>query len=262
MEDWIHEGGGVGKEEHLERADRPGSGTGMRPLPGVDSGSLACWRRRRCGWKRLSRSSLSTARRTHLARAPWGALTSALRSQLTLAALTTWRAWSSLAGWTHRAVFVFGELSVGVLIELFQRLGRLGDLNGIDDAVLVGVECFDERAHRALNALGAWCTCTARMDLSTGSGLGGRLGRWRVLGDKWKAGGSEAQGDEDAGWFHDGSMLVGPSGSIDDSRRRSTGETLRSLSAGSECGLICKMFVKLECRDGLSGQAVKHRDQA
>lgn len=56
-------------------------------------------------------------------------------------------AWPLAAGWTE---FLCGEFAVAILVEFLQGLGGLGDLLGVNDAILVQVERLDEGIHRRL----------------------------------------------------------------------------------------------------------------
>jgi hypothetical protein len=120
---------------------------------------------------------------------------------------------TTLATGTHRAEFIFGELSVGVFVELLQGVGSLGDFNRVDYSVLVGVERFDEWTDDALT------TWTSRLaSRAAGPSARGWLwGCWSFLCEcqDWKC--AKSQCDEDAGWFHDRLLLVGPQHPVDGS---------------------------------------------
>lgn len=67
----------------------------------------------------------------------------------TAAALSARTALNARTLWPE---FVAGELAVGILVELLQRLTGLGDLFGVERAVLVQIERLDDRIGHALAA--------------------------------------------------------------------------------------------------------------
>lgn len=78
----------------------------------------------------------------------------ALRTSLTATFWSTSEAALSAAGdsltlRTGRTEFVLGDFSVPVFVEFLEGLGSLREFVGIDGAVLICIECFDDRAHRA-----------------------------------------------------------------------------------------------------------------
>lgn len=146
-----------------------------------------------CGWclrGRAAWAAWALSRTTWTTWATWATLSA---TTLSGSALSATRA--TLASGAGRTKLIIGEFSVGVLVEFLQGVSSLSDFNGIDHPVLVGVERFDDWADRTRHALASCCTWTAGAALSSGSGLGGRLRRWRFLGKKRQAGGREAQGD-------------------------------------------------------------------
>jgi len=111
----------------------------------------------------------------------------------------------TLTAGTHRAEFLLGEFSVGVLVELLQGLGSLSDFNGIDHAVLVGVECFDEWAEDALTTLASAQGSRATALTAWPSAAAGRWlwSFWSFLSECQDRECAESQRDENTWLFHD-----------------------------------------------------------
>ena len=53
---------------------------------------------------------------------------------------------SCLSDWALRAELFFGNLAVAIFVELLERLRGFGEFVGVNGAVLVNVERFDDRA--------------------------------------------------------------------------------------------------------------------
>lgn len=158
---------------------------------------------------RLAWSSLSATWGAHLALAFGTSLTATGWAHLCLSIA------ASGAGWTHWAIFLFGDLSIGILVELLQGLGSLGDFHGINDAVVIGVEGLNKGRYRARST---------RSFRSVGTWVRWWLW-WRVLGEERQRGGTEAQRDEDACWFHDRWLWISSWVPVGESHVRSLVET-------------------------------------
>jgi hypothetical protein len=49
---------------------------------------------------------------------------------------------------TRRTEFILGQFAVSVLVEFLESLGGFREFVGINGAILVGIECVHDRAHR------------------------------------------------------------------------------------------------------------------
>ena len=94
---------------------------------------------------------------------------------------------AALSAGTLRAVFVFGEFSVAILVEFLERLGGLGEFVGVDHAVFVQVESFDDRADGTRSAAGTTTARTASTGRAAATGTAGlrlsaagRSAGWRI----------------------------------------------------------------------------------
>lgn len=135
-----------------------------------------------------------------LSRTTWTTLSATSLSGTALSAT-----WTTLASGADRTELIIGEFSIGVLVELLQGVCCLSDFNGIDHPVLVGVECFDDRADDPLTAWSATLASRAT-SLTAGSAASasGWLRSWWSSLSKCQDGeGAESQRDEDTWLFHD-----------------------------------------------------------
>ena len=100
----------------------------------------------------------------------------------------------ALAARARAHVFFPRQLSVAVLVELFQRGGRVGDFISVNHAIVIRVEGCDDGRRLAHSSRSAGTTGTA---LATRAALtffsrSAFPGRWAVLGDEQRRG-DEAQ---------------------------------------------------------------------
>ena len=140
----------------------------------------------------------------------------------TLSAALTTHSWPTLAtlsarptltAGTLRAVFVAREFAVAVLVQFLQRLAGLGDFVGVNDAVFVQVERFDDGIHRTLSAHAALTTRPTALSAGTTTGTTGpnfTVGRTlpfgaliTVLRGDEARGSAQCQRKDDDFCFHD-----------------------------------------------------------
>jgi hypothetical protein len=119
---------------------------------------------------------------------------------------------------TLRTIFVRGNFSVTVLVEFLQRLRGLGQFVGVDRAVLVRVEGFndglnDARPHPGSTgtARATRATRTTRTAWAARSTRGLALARraWGVLGWQQASGGAERHREKEDFGFHAFFFFIG-----------------------------------------------------
>ncbi len=112
-----------------------------------------------------------------------------------------------------RAIFIGRDLSVAILVQLLQGIAGLGNLVGIDDAILVEVQCLDEGRHGTLSPGTAWA---ARARFTAGRASAGAA--FALLGLGVVERGGQGQGEEQCCCFHDtirGLLFPSPAVCID-----------------------------------------------
>ncbi len=159
-----------------------------------------------CGWLLRGRTARTAGALSRSAGSA-GAATSLSRpslSRTTLSRSALSATWTTLASGADRTKLIFGEFSIGVLVELLQGVCSLSDFNGIDHPVLVGVERFDDRADDPLTAWSAALASRATSLAGSAASASGWLRRWWSSLSKCQDGeGAESQRDEDTWLFHD-----------------------------------------------------------
>lgn len=108
-------------------------------------------------------ATTTAALATLTTRPAWHAGTAAAH----LTARTGLTAWRTGAAGPLRAVLVRGYFAVLVLVEFLQRLAGLGEFVGVNRAVPVQIERFDDRIHWALAAHAAHAAGTAALSAGT-----------------------------------------------------------------------------------------------